>query len=98
MNIIQHIGRFLWRVIKAVFVRGKDCCKDEHTFLKNNTDQKTAESAFQLVQVMAVAPPESFIENPSDDFYFVTEGNPFKHASSRSYGVGVYIRNCVYII
>jgi hypothetical protein len=30
------------------------CCKDEHKFVKNNTDQKTAETAFQVTQLIAV--------------------------------------------
>jgi hypothetical protein len=74
------------------------CCKDEHTFLKNNTDQKIAEAAFELAQVMAVALPASFIEMAPGDFHSVTEENPVSHAPPRSCGVAVYIRNRVFLI
>ena len=74
------------------------CCKDEHKFVKNNTDQKTAESAFQLTQLVAVALPVSFVEIPSNDFLSVTEENPISHAPPRSCNVAVYIRNCVFLL
>lgn len=74
------------------------CCKDEHKFVKNDTDQKTAEAGFQLIQLLAVALPVTFIEIPSTDFPSVTEENPISHAPPRSSGVAVYIRNCVFLI
>ena len=37
------------------------CCKDENKFVKNNIDQKAAESAIQLIQMAAVATPSAFI-------------------------------------
>jgi len=74
------------------------CCRDEHKFIKNDTDQKTAEVGLQMLQVLAVALPVSFIEIPSNDFPSVTEENPICHAPSRSSGVAVYIRNCVFLI
>ena len=36
------------------------CCKDEHKFIKNITDQKIAESGLQLSQLMAVTQQVSF--------------------------------------
>src|SRR6187431_609083 len=36
------------------------CCKDENKFVRNNVDQKVAESAIQL-QAAAVAMPAAFI-------------------------------------
>jgi hypothetical protein len=74
------------------------CCKDEHKFVKNNTDQKTAETAFQLIQLIAVALPVSFVEIPANYFPSVTEGNPISHAPPHSSSVAVYIRNCVFLI
>lgn len=74
------------------------CCKDEHKFIKNNTDQKTAQSGFQLIKLISVAIPVSFVEIPSVNFPSVTEKNPISHAPPRSCGVAVYIRNCFFLI
>ena|SRR4026208_2301096 len=74
------------------------CCKDEHKFIKNNTDQKTTQSTIQLVKLISVAIPVSFVEIPSVNFPSVTEINPLSHAPPRSGGVAVYIRNCVFLI
>lgn len=74
------------------------CCKDEYKFVKNDTDQKTAKTGFQLIQVLNVALPVSIIELPPNDFPSVTEVNPINYASPRSSGVAVYIRNCIFLI
>ena len=74
------------------------CCKDVHKLIKNNTDQKTVESGFQLVQLIAVALPVSFVEIPSKGFPSLTEGNTISHAPPRSSGVAMYVRNCVFLI
>lgn len=74
------------------------CCKDEYKFIKNDTDQKTAEVGLQMLQVLAVALPVSFIEIPSNDFHSATEENPISHAPPRINAVAVYIRNCVFLI
>ena len=74
------------------------CCQDEHKFIKNDTDQKTAEAGFQLIQLLAVALPVSFIEIPTNDLPSVTEENPISHAPPRSCGVAVYLRYCVFLI
>ena len=73
------------------------CCKDDVTFIKNSTDQKTAETGFQMIQVFAVALPVPISEIPID-FPSVTEVNPIDYAPPRSGGVAVYIRNCVFLI
>jgi hypothetical protein len=74
------------------------CCKDEHKFIKNINDQKTSETGFQLIKLIAVAIPVSFVEIPPVNFPSVTEKNPISHAPLRSSGVAVYIRNCVFLI
>ena len=38
------------------------CCKHEQKFFKNDTDQKTTESALQLVPLINMILPPSFIE------------------------------------
>jgi len=74
------------------------CCKDEHRFIKNNTDQKTAETGIQLIRVLAVALPVSIIEIPSNDFSAITGGNPTSHSPPRSGTIAIYIRGCVFRI
>ena len=74
------------------------CCKDEHKFIKNNTDQKNGEAGFQLIPLIAAAFPVSFVDILSVNFPSETEDNPISHAPPRSSGVAVYIRNCVFLI
>lgn len=78
--------------------KGNGCCKDEHKFVKNTTDQKTAEAGLQIMQFVATSLPVSFIEIPAAGFTSVTEENPLTNAPPRSYTVAVYIRNCVFLI
>lgn len=78
--------------------KNNGCCKDEHKFIKNNTDQKAAESAYQLMQVTAITLPASVFEIPAMDLPSVTEANPISHAPPRTGGIAVYIRNCIFLI
>ena len=73
------------------------CCKDDHEFLKNDSDQKATE-AVQMIQLLAVGLPVSFIEISSTDFHSVTIENPINHAPPRTSGVALYILNCVFLI
>lgn len=84
--------------MKQSVKKANDCCKDENKFIKNDTDQKTAEASFQMAQAMAVALPVAFFEIPAADKSSVTEENPISHAPPRDSGVAVYIRNCVFRI
>lgn len=74
------------------------CCKDKHTVVKNNADQKSGETSFVTIQMLAIVLPVNFIEERSNDFLSVTEKNPVSHAPPRSKGVAVYIRNCIFLI
>ena len=74
------------------------CCKDEHKFLKNDTDQKTAETAFQLAQLTGIALPVLFYEMPGVRISTLTEANPTSHAPPPDRGIAVYIRNCTFLI
>ena len=71
------------------------CCKDENKFVKNNIDQKIAESSIQLTQMAAVASPAAFIYISEYHFSSIIQENPFGHAPPRN-GVGIYILNCVF--
>lgn len=79
---------------------GKDngCCRDELKFIKNSTDQKAAETAFNTLQLIIAVIPVSFIEISPVGFPFAAEENPISHAPPRSNGVAVYVRNCVFRI
>src|SRR6187455_1672217 len=44
------------------------CCKDENKFVRNNVDQKVAESAVQLTQMAAIATPVGLIY-PSEQYF-----------------------------
>lgn len=84
--------------MKTSEAKDKGCCKDEHKFVKNNADQKTAEAGIQLIQLIAVDLPPSFFEVTTQDIATVTEKYPISHAPPRNGGVAVYIRNCVFLI
>src|SRR5688572_3339918 len=44
--------------------KNNGCCKDEHKLIKNDSDQKLVESAFQLQKIMAVAIVPDYAELP----------------------------------
>ena len=73
------------------------CCKDEHHFLKSSTDQKTAESDIQLLQISAIATPTPFIT--TSGLYFSQKAkHPASYAPPNSSGPDILIRNCVFRI
>jgi len=72
------------------------CCKDENKFVKNNIDQKVAESSFQLIQMAAVASPAAFILTTEYYVTSITQENSFDHAPPRSNSVGIYLLNSVF--
>ena len=74
------------------------CCKDKHTFVKNNSDQKFAQTGLLIIPILTVALPVSFIKFHADDFLSIREENSVTHPPLRSRGVAVYIRNCVFLI
>ena len=75
-----------------------DCCKDELKFVKNSLDQKTAESAIQLMQITTNAAPVSVIN--ISELYPTTlaENYPISHAPPIKSGVDILIRNCIFRI
>jgi len=78
--------------------KDNNCCRDEKKFIKNNTDQKAAETVFQLVQVMSAVIPVSFFETPSAGITTITEESTLSHAPPQNKSIAVYIRNCVFLI
>lgn len=84
--------------MKKTPIKKKGCCNDEQKQIKLANDQKTAESAIQLMQSVAVDLPVSFMEIPSNHFSSIAEANPISHAPPPDTGVAVYIRNCSFLI
>ena len=74
------------------------CCKHEQKFFRNDKDQKTPESAFQLLPLINIAIPPSFVEMAFNDFPSKASVNPISHDPPRSNNIAVYIRNCVFLI
>jgi hypothetical protein len=74
------------------------CCKDENKFVKNNVDQKIAESAVQLTNTAAVATPAALIYPSKHYFPSLIQEYPKSNAPPRSNGVGIYILNSVFRI
>jgi len=74
------------------------CCRDEHKFIKNVQDQKTAEAGLQVVGLEIVLLPISFFEIPCPELFSAREEYTFCHAPPRSNGVALYIRNGVFLI
>ncbi len=76
----------------------KGCCRDEHKFFKDTTDQKAAEAGFQMLQLMAAALPPQSPDFQRHYFPLVTVDNPITDAPPPGADVAVYIRNCVFLI
>jgi len=76
----------------------KGCCKDEHKFIKNDTDQKGTDSGLPVLLIPATDLPVALIESPSFNFAFLSEDHPVSNAPPRSHGVAVYILNRTFLI
>ncbi len=74
------------------------CCKDEHKFVKNSSDQKIIESSFQLMQISGIALIPGYAEIPLIHISSLTEANPVSNAPPRSTGIAVYILNRTFLI
>jgi hypothetical protein len=76
----------------------KGCCKDQHKFFKNDSDQKTTDVSLQQLELPATGLPVAIIENPSSYFTFISEDYPVSNAPPRSHGIAVYILNRTFLI
>jgi len=74
------------------------CCKDEHKFIKNETDQKVVESSFQMIEIAGVALLPGYAELSLLHISSVTEENPVSNSPPRNNGVAVYIFNRTLLI
>jgi hypothetical protein len=69
------------------------CCKDEQKFVKNETDQKTAESVILNFALHVLDLPVSFFSISENIISSITEEYPLSHAPPRSCGAPVYLLN-----
>jgi hypothetical protein len=74
------------------------CCKDENKFVKNNFDQKTAESAISLLPLIASSVPVLFVSLTENYSFSLIEKYPICHAPPLITAGEIYIRNCVFRI
>lgn len=74
------------------------CCKDEHKFVKNTTDQKIVESSFQFAAFAGGAIVPDHPELLSIRLSSLTEENPRSNAPPRSSDVAVYILKRTFLI
>ena len=74
------------------------CCKDENKFLKNNFDQKTTESAVNLLLLITSSAPVVFVNLAENYSFSLIEKYPICHAPPLITAGEIYIRNCVFRI
>ena len=74
------------------------CCKDEHKFVKNTTDQKIVESSLQFTEIFGNSIVPDYPELSSIKLSSLTEENPVSNAPPRSSGIAVYILNRTFLI
>lgn len=74
------------------------CCKDEHKFVKNNSDQKIVETSFQLLEVLGTVYLPGYADLPSVKLASVTEEYPLSNAPPRSSSIAVYLLNRNFLI
>jgi hypothetical protein len=75
-----------------------DCCKDEYQVVKNDSHQKTAETAIQFLQSITNAVTPEPITLQADYFPPVIRQNHWCHAPPEPSNLAVHIRNCTFLI
>jgi hypothetical protein len=73
------------------------CCKDEHKFLKNASDQKGIDISF-LKTIVSPALTVPFVEIPDIVIFPALIEYPNSNSPPRSSSVAVYILNCTFLI
>lgn len=73
--------------------KNNGCCKDEHKFVKNETDQKVAESVVLDFSQQIIDIPVSFFAISESLVSSISEEYPISHAPPRSGTRQVYLLN-----
>ena len=74
-----------------------NCCKDEHKFVKNKSDQKARENVNLNVQFLTTA-ISPIVINEADYYFSYTPKYYNSHAPPISNGREIYLSNCVFRI
>ena len=74
------------------------CCKDEHRFLKNTTDQTVIEASLQLSPPLLIDAPLTYTHLSEQYFLSIIEKNSFRHPPPIDGGVDILIHNCIFRI
>lgn len=75
-----------------------DCCKEEYSFIKNDTDQNIVESPVQVVQIAGVALHAWYAGLPLPPAATVKGKNFIKDGPPRSKGTAIYLLNRIFLI
>ena len=75
-----------------------NCCRDEHKFFKDKTDQQSIKAGFQMLHLYAGTLPIYPLFAQTHYFPAIAAENPMSHAPPFYPSVAVYIRNCVFLI
>lgn len=86
------------KCVKCGMEKNGGCCKDEHQFVKNSLDQKTAESAIQFMQTSTNATSVTLINIFELYSSSLIETYPASHAPPLKTGVDILLHNCVFRI
>lgn len=74
-----------------------NCCKDQHKFVKNTSDQKTTETSTLNIQFLTTAISPTIV-NEAEYYFSYTLKNYDSHAPPLSSSGEIYLRNCVFRI
>jgi hypothetical protein len=75
-----------------------DCCKDKHTHIQLDKDQKTTEAAYQFLDIPFIAITGTTANLPSLYIVSYIAGYPTANAPPEPDKVPVFIRNCTFRI
>lgn len=99
-NILMHEGEDTCSNCGMEKSANKDngCCKDEHKFIKNDNDQKAAESFIGFISFHSIDVPVNFSPLQQVPVVSIPENYPVGNAPPRSCGIAVYILNRTFLI
>lgn len=74
------------------------CCKDEHKFIKNSSDQKITQPALNQAQLVSTALPVSFVDFFQIQLSGLTKESLKSHDPPLHHGISIYNFTCDYRI
>lgn len=77
---------------------GKGCCKDEHKFIKNSSDQQSTENIFQVTHFFAAELPSFYLAEQVPVYSSLTVEYPVTNAPLGSSQPPVYLFKRTFLI